>query len=237
MRLRFSSFLFRFSTLCLFARISSAFFWIPATPMPEIRLTDSADAAHTEYWGQPTPARAKLAFFRMENISIELIEPAGGPSTWQEFLDAKGEGVHHIAFRIEDMDGNRYIDYVGSWGPMIAGHAHPDIVAAVREAAGAAIKQAQKVGAATVATIIHGGGIGGLDLAEAAQAVVEGSLLAVYKYDALRSKKEEEEEYDRAVDSLTLVEFDESKNARKWVEINPPGPDVAAIREAAKLIK
>lgn len=34
----------------------------------------------------------------------------------------------------------------------------------------------------------------------------------------------------------SMVEFDESKNARKWVEINPPGPDVAAIREAAKLI-
>ncbi len=30
-----------------------------------------------------------------------------------------------------DVDGKRYIDYVGSWGPMIVGHAHPDIVAAV----------------------------------------------------------------------------------------------------------
>ena len=33
-------------------------------------------------------------------------------------------------------DGKRYVDYVGSWGPMILGHAHPAIVAAVREAAG-----------------------------------------------------------------------------------------------------
>jgi methylmalonyl-CoA/ethylmalonyl-CoA epimerase len=30
-----------------------------------------------------------------------LIEPVGGPSTWQEFLDENGEGVHHIAFRIK----------------------------------------------------------------------------------------------------------------------------------------
>lgn len=37
--------------------------------------------------------------------------------------------------RIWDADGNEYIDYIGSWGPMIAGHAHPDIVAAVKEAA------------------------------------------------------------------------------------------------------
>src|SRR5210317_861326 len=34
-----------------------------------------------------------------------------------------------------DVDGNRYIDYVGSWGPMILGHAHPAVVDAVREAA------------------------------------------------------------------------------------------------------
>jgi glutamate-1-semialdehyde 2,1-aminomutase len=34
-----------------------------------------------------------------------------------------------------DADGNRYIDYVGSWGPMIMGHAHPAVVEAVREAA------------------------------------------------------------------------------------------------------
>jgi len=35
-----------------------------------------------------------------------------------------------------DEDGNQLIDYIGSWGPMILGHAHPDVVAAVREAAG-----------------------------------------------------------------------------------------------------
>jgi glutamate-1-semialdehyde 2,1-aminomutase len=34
-----------------------------------------------------------------------------------------------------DVDGNRYIDYVASWGPMIAGHAHPDVVGAVQETA------------------------------------------------------------------------------------------------------
>lgn len=38
--------------------------------------------------------------------------------------------------RVYDVDGNAYIDYVGSWGPMILGHAHPQVVAAVRDAAG-----------------------------------------------------------------------------------------------------
>jgi glutamate-1-semialdehyde 2,1-aminomutase len=34
-----------------------------------------------------------------------------------------------------DVDGNRYIDYIGSWGPLIAGHAHPEVIRAINEAA------------------------------------------------------------------------------------------------------
>src|SRR3989344_134018 len=37
--------------------------------------------------------------------------------------------------KIWDVDGKEYIDYVGSWGPAILGHAHPKVVAAVQEAA------------------------------------------------------------------------------------------------------
>ena len=36
--------------------------------------------------------------------------------------------------RIVDVDGNEYIDYIGSWGPAILGHAHPEVVAAVKAA-------------------------------------------------------------------------------------------------------
>jgi glutamate-1-semialdehyde 2,1-aminomutase len=42
---------------------------------------------------------------------------------------ARGEGAHLI-----DVDGNRLLDYVGSWGPHILGHGHPAVVDAVREA-------------------------------------------------------------------------------------------------------
>ena len=38
-----------------------------------------------------------------------------------------------------DVDGKRYIDYVGSWGPMLAGHTHPAVVAAVQQAAARAL--------------------------------------------------------------------------------------------------
>jgi glutamate-1-semialdehyde 2,1-aminomutase len=37
--------------------------------------------------------------------------------------------------RLTDVDGRQYIDYVGSWGPLILGHAHPEVVAAVKAAA------------------------------------------------------------------------------------------------------
>jgi glutamate-1-semialdehyde 2,1-aminomutase len=43
----------------------------------------------------------------------------------------RGEGAELI-----DVDGNRYVDWMQSWGPLIAGHAHPDVVAAVTRAAG-----------------------------------------------------------------------------------------------------
>ena len=80
----------------------------------------------------------------------------------------------------------------------------------VREASGGAIKQAAKLGAKNVATIIHGGGIGGLDVTAATQAVVEGSMLAMYKYDAPRRKKDEDDDPEPP-ETLTLVEFDQSK--------------------------
>lgn len=35
--------------------------------------------------------------------------------------------------KIYDIDGNEYIDYVGSWGPMILGHAHPEVITAIKE--------------------------------------------------------------------------------------------------------
>jgi len=73
-------------------------------PVPQGQLTDPAEKAHTRYRGQPTDGRAKLAFFQLGPVTIELIEPVGGPSVWQERLDAAGPGVHHVAFQVRDAD-------------------------------------------------------------------------------------------------------------------------------------
>jgi methylmalonyl-CoA/ethylmalonyl-CoA epimerase len=85
-------------------RSAEAYSRILGLPKPSVIVTDPAEIAHTRFRGQPTGAQAKLAFFDMGQASLELIEPIGGPSTWREFLDEKGEGVHHIAFVVKGTD-------------------------------------------------------------------------------------------------------------------------------------
>lgn len=70
---------------------------------PQWFLTDTPDVAQTEYLGEKSEARAKLAFFDMGSLQLELIEPDDHPSTWRNYLDEHGEGPHHIAFVIEGM--------------------------------------------------------------------------------------------------------------------------------------
>ncbi len=62
--------------------------------------------------------------------------PGGVNSPVRAFRGVGGDPVffeHGTGPWLFDVDGNRYIDYVASWGPMIAGHAHPDVIRAVRD--------------------------------------------------------------------------------------------------------
>lgn len=74
--------------------------------IPDVIVTDEYVKANTHFEGKPTDARAKLAFFRLENLTIELIEPVGKKSTWYKHLKKHGEGFHHIAFGVEGMEQN-----------------------------------------------------------------------------------------------------------------------------------
>lgn len=71
---------------------------------PDVSVAESHFSRPTLYMGNPSDAKAKLAFFEMDNLQIELIQPLGGKSTWQEFLDKNGEGIHHIAFQVKNID-------------------------------------------------------------------------------------------------------------------------------------
>jgi methylmalonyl-CoA/ethylmalonyl-CoA epimerase len=72
-------------------------------PVPDIIITDGFDMAQTEYEGEDSKARAKLAFFNLGQVDLELIEPIDGPSTWKDQLDQHGDSLHHIAFVIDGM--------------------------------------------------------------------------------------------------------------------------------------
>jgi glutamate-1-semialdehyde 2,1-aminomutase len=60
------------------------------------------------------------------NSPVRAFRSVGGEPVYVE----RAEGAY-----MYDPDGKRYIDYVGSWGPMIHGHAHPEVVKAVQDAA------------------------------------------------------------------------------------------------------
>nr|WP_323127440.1 glutamate-1-semialdehyde 2,1-aminomutase [Thiothrix subterranea] len=82
--------------------------------MPAVTRSETLfeQAKHSIPGGVNSPVRA----FRSVGGSPRFIARAQGAYMW-------------------DADGNRLIDYVGSWGPMVAGHAHPEVVAAVQAAA------------------------------------------------------------------------------------------------------
>lgn len=73
---------------------------------PKIVMAAESEKVPTEYLGGPTNGSAKLAFFRLDNITIELIQPVGENSTWYDFLVQNGEGIHHIAFNVKGMESH-----------------------------------------------------------------------------------------------------------------------------------
>jgi glutamate-1-semialdehyde 2,1-aminomutase len=70
--------------------------------------------------------RASALFPGGVNSPVRAFRAVGGTPV---FL-ARGQGAY-----VWDVDGNRYLDFMGSWGPLILGHADPDVLAAVRAAA------------------------------------------------------------------------------------------------------
>ena len=80
---------------------------------------------------------------------------------------------------------------------------------AVRKAAAAAALKARALGARDLASIVHGAGVGGLSPEEAAQATVEGTALALYRFPKYQQKPNDEEK--KGPERLTLVEFSADK--------------------------
>ena len=71
-------------------------------------------------------SRAELRIPGGVNSPVRAFKSVGGAPPFIQ----RGKGA-----TIWDADGNAFVDYVGSWGPLIVGHAHPDVVRAVQQAA------------------------------------------------------------------------------------------------------
>jgi len=54
--------------------------------------------------GQPIDTRIKVAFAKSDKVEIEFIQPLQGQNLYTEFLDAKGDGIHHLGFVVDDMN-------------------------------------------------------------------------------------------------------------------------------------
>jgi len=72
-------------------------------PVPEVVMIADEPIANTHFRGEASAAKGRAAFFDLGPIEMELIEPIGAPSTWEEFLRTKGEGIHHIAVRTRNL--------------------------------------------------------------------------------------------------------------------------------------
>ncbi len=86
---------------------------------PDVRTTDAPASADLL-------ARASAVIPGGVNSPVRAFRAVGGTPRFM----VSGEGAW-----LTDADGKRYVDLICSWGPMILGHAHPDVVAAVTEAA------------------------------------------------------------------------------------------------------
>jgi glutamate-1-semialdehyde 2,1-aminomutase len=79
-----------------------------------------------------TRIRSQQAFARSCRVipgGVNSPARAFGAVGGQPIFIARGEGPY-----LYDIDGNQYLDYIGSWGPLILGHAHPAVVRAIEEA-------------------------------------------------------------------------------------------------------
>ena len=69
--------------------------------------------------------------------AAQALMPGGVSSPVRAFKSVGGQPI--VFDRVKgpyawDVDGNKYIDYIGSWGPAICGHAHPEVISALQEA-------------------------------------------------------------------------------------------------------
>jgi leucyl aminopeptidase len=162
--------------------------------------------------------QASIQDYPADTIIVNLFEGTASPTGATGAVDKALGGMISDLINGRDMKGKEgevTVLYprgaIQARRVIVAGLGKPEKfnLDSVRRAAAAAIKRARDLHANQVATIVHGAGVGHLPVAAAAQATAEGSLLAVYDYDAPKRREEPVHE----IESLTVVEWDGAKLA------------------------
>lgn len=160
--------------------------------------------------------QAKIQAFQADTIIINLFEGAIKPTGASEAVDQVLNGAVSELIESGDLTGKAgevAVLYARGALPALRvlvvglGKAEALDLEAVRKAAAAGVKRARKLGSKHVATIVHGTGRGELNVRQAAQATLEGALLALYRYSAAKQPGDKKNE----IETLTLVEIDEAK--------------------------
>ncbi len=73
--------------------------------VPKITTTRPGHEVKVVYKGKASTGQAKLAFFKLGQVVLELIEPVGQDTSWKLYLDQHGEGVQHLGFQVRNLDG------------------------------------------------------------------------------------------------------------------------------------
>ena len=151
-------------------------------------------------------------------IVVNLFEGVTAPSGATGAVDRALDGAISKLIEEGEIKGKRgettLIHTLGKMAParvVVAGLGKSDCFDAngVRDAAAVSARRLRGVGVSTAATITHGAGIGGLDAAEAGQAMAEGIELGLYSFDKYKS-----EGGDSSLEEIVIVEADDAKAAQ-----------------------
>jgi methylmalonyl-CoA/ethylmalonyl-CoA epimerase len=69
---------------------------------PQIWTTRPGHEVKMVYRGKPSEGQARIAILKAGQVDLEFLQPLGDDTSWKEYLDSSGEGVQHIAFKVED---------------------------------------------------------------------------------------------------------------------------------------
>jgi leucyl aminopeptidase len=162
-----------------------------------------------------TVAHGSIQAFQADTVVVNLFEKVKSPAGATGAIDQALDGAISELIRQGDLSGSlgecavlyprgaipaKRVLVVG------LGKAEAFDLEGVRAAAAIAARQARKHKADHLATIVHGAGIAGLPVPSAAQAIVEGTLLALYRYDADKANERGHE-----IEQVSIVEFDSGK--------------------------